>query len=393
MTPNFKRDRLGEFLSTSGRVARIASRCIAISAVLAATVFILLSCQNSGWSYEFVWLGGIWSFGRGWLYPLEQLKQHPYATAVLLSTGFCGLLIARGRWAALAPRIERNWTWFLGAAAVSTMVASLIVYASEKSDYEALEAADLGFSLLIARAEHELSPRGKPNIRTPIDFEYLDRGHVEALYNQIQPELPVMRQTTEDTAALKGSVSVETPAVAVGIGKTKKKNSSASFERIQFLPERQCIEVMKYVLDEGTAKYYTTAEDWHVNWLIRQLQESREAAKGPMTKDNMEKLRSPTLEEDRKASEKELQAQLSNLDGLVFISGQFFENHQTGKDSALMLEFEKKPQHAVFRISLGSEATGSDLVVEKQTRLTVFGRITKPLGTDGIIDVRPLAIF
>jgi len=188
------------------------------------------------------------------------------------------------------------------------MVASLIVYGSEKSDYEALEEADAGFSLTIARAEHELSPHGKPNIRTPIDFEYLDRGHVEALYNQIQPELPVMRQTTEDTAALKGSVSVETPAVAVGIGKTKKKNSSASFERIQFLPERQCIEVMKYVLDEGTAKYYTTAEDWHVNWLIRQLQESREAAKGPMTKDNMEKLRSPTLEEDRKASEKELQA-------------------------------------------------------------------------------------
>jgi hypothetical protein len=393
MTFVIKRDRLGELLFTAGQVALIVRRYITAGAALAAVVFIALSCQNPEWSYEFVWLGGISSFAHGWLYPLEVLKQHPYATATLLVAGFGGALFRRRHCAVLIPQIERSWAWLSGAAAVSIMVTSLIVYGLERDTFESLEETDATFRNIIASAEHELSPRGRPDIKTPIDFEYVDRGHVEALYNQIQQELPVTRQTIEDSTALKGRVDVDTPALTGEIGKTKNKNSSASFERIQFLPERQCIEVMKYVLNEGTARYYTTAEDWHLNRLIRQLQESREAAKGPVTKANWEKFRSPTIDEDQKASEKDLHDQLSTLDGLVFISGQVFENHQTEKDSVLTWEFAKKPQHIVFRVNLDSGAKKPDLVVEKETRLTVFGRITKPLGTDGIIDVHPLAIF
>src|SRR5882672_611147 len=128
MTFVVKRDRLGKLLSTSGRVTLIVRRYITAGAALAAVVFMGLSCQNPGWSYEFVWWGGVWSITRGWLSPLEQAKQHPYATALLLIAGFCGSLFVRGRWTVLAPRIERNWAWLFGAAAVSVMVTSLIVY-------------------------------------------------------------------------------------------------------------------------------------------------------------------------------------------------------------------------------------------------------------------------
>ena len=355
-----------------------------------ACYMILGSSLNPYCSYGFIWR---LSFRENpcWL-SLDVITDHPYFALALLALFLLFERSAKHFESELAPiakritsLVDQWWSWIIGASICAIAVTALVVYSVAHEDYDLWAA-----SQYVEITPGSLDARSvAPPMHPPIDFLFIDTKSVDALFNQIEPELIEKKRTIASSGKISAKGQIGTGPISAGIEGSQGKDSTGSYERIDFSPARRCLEVMQKVAESGARPYYTIFPEWHRRYTDNQMLQLTEAGKGPITKDQLEKLRSKTLEQTGTDEKNALLKEFQELDGLIFVKGQFIQSVQTGA-AILTKEFAGSPRKISFRVVLPH---ADSALIPPSGNLTVFGRVTKPLGQDGIVEIRPFAIF
>jgi hypothetical protein len=394
MTFNFKDNPLAQQRAAKVRqFLKSLRRAAVVCIILGAIYFTIVSALYPSWSFEFVWRKSFLDFNDGWLIALTEIKAHPYLISFLLVGIFCASLTAHRFWDRLRPLIDRFWIWLVLGSVMTFLVTTLVVYAREGEAHELMDHAIQIDDETIRRIDVFLSPK-RPNIEAPVDFLYLNHRAVEALYNEIEPDLIERRRTIASTAKSAAKVGVAGEGLSADLSATKGRESTSSYERVESAVQRKCLQLMKFTLDEGRAKNYTDFTNWYAGYQLERLRAQRAFATGPITKEALESLRARTAVEEERIAQEQFHRELSQLTGLVFVNGHFSQGPATSEGSSITEEFTKKPKKVVFRIILPPSDLNTMPVQSLPTaNLTVFGRVIKPLGEDSTIEIRALAIF
>jgi hypothetical protein len=251
-----------------------------------------------------------------------------------------------------------------------------------------------------------------PHITSPVDFHYLDKERIDALFNQIEPDLIEKQRTVSTTGSTKAKVGVAVTGVVNAEAESGKGvASTSSFARASFSSERKCIELMNYLVDHGTPRYYTTSQEWALGRENAALALEMEKNKHePVDPSKLHPIKptwgadsdalpndKPTEEQIRDAERKtkqyqsDLEYELKSLTGYVFIKGEFSKT--TDGDALTLVEtFSTKPRKVLFRLSVPMSQMP---IFQKQSklRLKVFGDVIRPLSGDGYVDVRLIAAY
>jgi hypothetical protein len=381
-----------------GRLVVFISGCLAVYLAVGSWMF-------PGWFFGFIWRGKIASldyWGSGVSYWLDG---HPTTLAWAIVAGFVLLVAAfacRRMFLPLVDRFKFGLTSFFVFVLVFTAVLD---YRYGRSEYELMELFQQ-FTTNLQVAVGQLFTIGNPPaIQPPISFQFLNGARVDNLYNQIEPELVEKQRTVvkgESTEG-KGSLSAGPASAELGIG--KKGEATSSFERSTFSSARKCEELMKFVLEQNRAYYYTDP----AAWMLRATNAERKAAfdsavREARTEEDIEKLKVSPInpltpvntgvsELSTKLHEMQLKAELSNLSGLVFVDGTF-DVHQSGQGRLTLFEvFSEKPEHETFKI-IGLKAVDlPSLRGKSKARLRIFGDVRQPLDDKGVVEIEAIAVY
>jgi hypothetical protein len=235
-----------------------------------------------------------------------------------------------------------------------------------------------------------------PGIQTPIDFDYIDRERVDALYNQIEPELVEKERTISDNAASQSKLGVGGAGISAETQRGKTSTSTSSLSRPQFTQERECIEVMRYLVKTRGAKAYTTSDSWMyvhqaaeniANLQSQQLSAALARFRAELGLEPLPPIsKVPSTDDDRQRG---LRTELRSLQGLIFLDN-VFERLGSTTDLSLVGKFSTKPSAVTFRAHIPKTGKAD---LPKHGRLRVFGDVVRPLEEDGYIDVRAIAVF
>jgi len=170
---------------------------------------------------------------------------------------------------------------------------------------------------------------------------------------------------------------------------------------------------MYYVIENNRAAYYTARDSWmgtrrivasilkteksliesQLSELLERLGTSaRRSIRPPVLPakgEQTEEEKGEAERRERKQAEDSLQQELRNLRGLVFLDS-VFATPDDGNDAMLVAEFSPEPQCVVFRVSLPKSARSE---IPDKARLRVFGDVTRPLASDGYVDIRAIAVY
>lgn len=360
------------------RVARVA----ALGAVFSAVYFVIGSYLYPAWFYDFAWHEGFLDFNESAYSLLGQVHEYPFTTASILLTLFIvALVIARYRGAVFAL-IDACWGRIVLGSAIAIAITSLTAYGLHKKIYDVVDAFKQ--SEPFALDESFLAPKQQLIISPPIDFVYLDVPSVDTLYNEIEPDLIEKIRIEGRASNVEGKAGIEGGIGSVSLGGNKERESKTTSERVEFSTPRKCLFVMTYARDNKKAPFLSDYDDWKSISTRASLQE---AGKSPITKESIEKLRLQTEREIEAINTNALRHELSTLEGVIFLKGKFKRESQGSGNQVLTTEFSAKP-HVDLRVLVPSV---SPLPVNAY--LTVFGRVTKPLGGDGTVEVRAIAVF
>jgi len=373
------------------RLRLLAQRAAVIGSVSGAAYFLVASILFPYWSYDFIWHQGFLYAENGWMALLGEVKDHPVTTATILMLLFATALVVNRFRRTIFAVIDRNWGWVVCGATLTLVVTSFCVYGINKNRYDQEDRALEADESVLKTVEAFLAPNQRLVIAAPIDFVYLDTANVETLFNEIQPEL-VERQRVEGTTSnIEGKSGIDAGHLTVSLAAKKESESKATLERVEFSPQRKCIEVMTFSRDAKRAIFLSDFHDWLSNRTLESLEKARNA---PLNADSLKpiaKLGSPEEIEEEAAINHSLQKELSALEGLIFVKGKFTRD-SVSKDQ-IFLKFSNKPS-IVIRVFI-APTSGEPLIgaLPLNATLTVFGRVTKPLSDDGVVQVRALAIF
>jgi len=274
------------------------------------------------------------------------------------------------------------------------MVDVLLLY-KYRLDYEFFSAISEAGKANLAPSFRSL---GQPaEIQPPIYFHYLNAERVNALYKQLEPELEETSRSIKSSANLKGEAEVSAGVGKITVGADKSGERESKYERSSFPPERQCLEVMKYVRKTWPDSYYSSAFDLYVREAFRPIVQNLDIIEGGGTPAPPKTLNPDELKQKVAFQMARLQSELRTAHGLLFVDGDFTRNKSGGlvvlvHDFALT-PLVGMPKYKVrFRVTLPATAPQS-LPKGSTVTVRVFGDVTKPLGNDGFIDVAPVSIF
>jgi hypothetical protein len=89
-----------------------------------------------------------------------------------------------------------------------------------------------------------------PHIAAPVDFQYIDKERVDALYNQIEPEITEKERKVGTSGSVKGKLGLGVSGTAnAELEAGKEASATSSFARATFSSERKCVTLMNYIVD------------------------------------------------------------------------------------------------------------------------------------------------
>jgi len=358
------------------------------------------------WWYGFVWDLG-WSQGEYWRDALVFFQSYPYLCATIMVVGIAAIILLNLYWLKLAPIIDR-----LGFALSTASVGAILIVSF-------LNGAWYRDSIQPHLIQPHLRFLKTPRIVEPIDFHFLDAPRVTALYNQIEPELIKTKRITSSMNRTEFGTEMDV-GPARGSGKFEEESgTSTEAERVDFTPERKCVELMKKGLKDKLVKWFSTPSDWYHNTMDESYNESvrmrerlmelrlelafSEKERREILLDNTESLfedtlsqadiflRSDSVSEGEFGLRERLQQEMATLDGLILLQGVF----EIGSlDGRLTLRKEFSGNLAVtFRVVV-PEKKELDIPMEAGiVQLNVLGTVVGNTKTGQFIEVRPLAIF
>ena len=235
---------------------------VVTSASVAVAVYLLVGC----WMFPDWWYSWLWQ--RQFVdleYTTEGLHVLMDEYFWLVLTVVSLILVAGVLGRVFRNRLFRIIDEFGGiiifGSAASVVVVFLFLYHTHHVDTpDTLDE----ISQLSERAQNQLRLISTPPaVVPPIDFDYINKERVDALYNQLEPDLEEKERTVAQTSTEQGKVGVAGGGVSGEVSAGKSANSTSSFSRTHFSQERECIEIMKYIADTyGSSRYYSTRDRW-----------------------------------------------------------------------------------------------------------------------------------
>jgi hypothetical protein len=280
-----------------------------------------------------------------------------------------------------------------------------LVFRFEGQAYEGLT----GLETALTQLDTVMRNMGKvdhlSDIEPPIDFHYVDQERVNGLYSELTPEMEESERKISAHSSVTGKAGVSSGSISGEVGASKDATTESALRRTAYTPERKCIEIMRFALSHERANYYTNGGAWFIQRLLRDAQgkyvkATSEPSPREITKEDLEKLRLPPTKEQEEESKRraeahseEFQKEMESLAGLAIVDGQFSVKRISQDSLVFSEEYSEKPLHIVFRAIAPGVAELGKMLTIRSTRLRVFGTVVKPYGKDGIIELRPLAIF
>lgn len=271
-------------------------------------------------------------------------------------------------------------------------------------------------------------PQEPPQILPPIDFFYIDDARVNDVFGEMEPELIETQRTISSKKKLGGSASVEMGPASLKGEIAKERQESSKYERSDSSAKRRCIQIMNFVLKNGSGHYYTTASKYDMQKGLAGIIEAarkgyQEADEGKLDPskltvpppveetlaradanwDAIEKTANTEiakLQHARPTPEQRLEAmeQIASWNqefrkeahGFVIVDGQF---HITRSNDSVVFEeeFSSQPEKIVFRFTLPAKFD-SDLFHDG-FRMRVFGDVIQGGENSSILTIHPLAVF
>jgi hypothetical protein len=393
----------------------ILKRILVVVGAVAALYFAVGSWLFPEWYFGIFWGGKFWS-GAWWMDGVSYwLDLHTGLLALAVVSAFVVTLLAYAYRRLFLPFIDRFAFRLVFGFGMAILATALLDYKYARVSFGILEQIEAAMGNLKSAVQELVSFESaeQSDIEVPIDFQYVDRVRVEALYSQLEPELVEKQRTVSAGESMSGKGSVTLGPAGGDVGATRQKGATSSFERGSFSPERKCVEVMKFVLGQKTAHFYTNGSGWFARRILRTTREAlNKTLKEPesseikeVTKADLEKLRwrspdePPTKEEEEEAKRREKQyteefgAELNSLSGLVLIDATFAVHRNPQGGLVLVERFSEKPRHIVFRVLAPETEELRPLLTKGKSKLRVFGTVTQQLSDDGVIEVRAVALY
>jgi hypothetical protein len=379
--------------------------CVRCCAVLCPIVFLYLAVgylMFPEWFYSLLWerryLDSDW-----WQLGLDYwLSDQPFWFFVGTTAAVILLVLGYRRRARVFSFIDRfafhMIAWSLAGAVFTALTVR--IYSASCLPVEQLNA--LAYELALKEVK---SLPLHPMIQVPVDFHYLDSERVKGLYNEIEQDLVEQQRTVASTGTVTGKIGGKAGPIEGEIGGSKQQNSSSTYQRLEFSPEKKCIEVMNYSLKGNVFKYLTTADDWlrrrqAADFQARYNEIQRRALSVQVTSPTpaADTEKSSTKDEQEAAARQlegyrqELKSELASLDGLLFIEGEFAISRTSQGTITLVEKFSEIPR-VVLRVTASAAPGLNGIAPSGRAHLKVFGTVVRPLVGDAPIEVRPIAVF
>lgn len=385
-----------------GRLVVFISGCAALYLAVGAWMF-------PGWFFGFIWRGKIaspdyWAGGISY-----WLDGHPTTLGWATAAGLLALIAAFACRRMFLPFVDR---FRLGIATIFVCVLALTAvldYRFGRSEYELMEALEQATVNLQAAVGQLFTLGNAPKIQPPINFQFLDRARVDNLYNQIEPELIEKQRTVVKGESMEGKANLSAGPASAEVGVGKRGEATSSFERSSFSPARKCEELMRFVLEQNRAHYYTSRVDWmlratnaerkaaHDN-AVREARNARVPGSSPGSpkaapSNPQVSVNTAVSEFTIKLHEAQLKAELSTLSGLAFVDGTF-DVHRSAEGSLTLTEvFADRPERVTFKIIGLKVANLTSLLGKSKSRFRVFGDVREPLSDKGVVEIEAIAVY
>ena len=355
------------------------------------------------WFYSLLWEkkyreGDWWADGVDY-----WLTNNPFLLYVFVTAVVVLMVLAFRRRDRFFSFIDRFALPLIGSSLAAVVITALVIRIYGSPCLPAGQLYALAYELALKEIKY-LSPN--PTIQAPVDFHYLDAERAKALYNEIEQDLVEKERTVGSTGEMKGKIGGKAGPVEGEISGSKEQKSSSTYQRLEFSPERQCVEVMNYLLTENRSKYLTTIDDWlrrkqaadfqvrYNEILNRALWGAQNISSNPAG----DATKSPTKDERDAAArwleqnKGELKSELASLDGLLFIDGEFTISRTSQGTVVLIEKFSEIPRIS-FRVTASAAPGLNEIAPSGRAHLRVFGTVVRPLVGDTPIEVRPIAVF
>lgn len=349
------------------------------------------SCLFAPW-----WFGLVWAGNFNLAYMLEGLtilRDEYFALLMgIVIAAFLAALAGITFKAQLVKFVDRFSGRIVVVSAFTLVITALTVYHVAGHSYWRY-SSDAFFEKILLQANTELTLLTDvvPRVATPVDFRFIDRVRIEALYNQIEPDLIEKERTVASTGSTEGKAGIAAGPITAEAQASKGTSSTSSFAQTTSSVERKCIRVMNYVVEHRDPRYYTGISDAIKRRKGARVDWSRLKPIRPLD----EKLPTPEELEAERQTDKKFEGELSNelrsLTGFVFIDGEFTLTVSAGT-LTLLEQFSEKPYKVLFRVNIPTSSC-PDLVNKHKLRLRVFGDVLRPLDDRGYVDIQGVAIY
>jgi len=394
----------------------VTKRALAIASLLLLVWVAPGSAWFPEWWYRFFWNAGL-ADGDYWKDALRYLVDSEPVLLIGVCIGVAlTAALARHYWHRIAPALDR-WAFQVTIVCVLAIPAdALILHGQLAGRMEAQDDIERVSSILQAEeADRGWTP---PAIEPPVDFLYLDRDRVSALYSELEAEFP----EKERTVSSERSGAVTLGAAGSNAELSGKATQTTSFQRQNLSPERKCIDLLNTLLPKWKIPYYTTADDWrqhefeHLQRVLRTASTTsatlmadeaivlsgRKDARGRDMAEPFAKLYDQALKELAKpqnaelvkkelapAVERNLRSEMARLSGLVLLEGTF--RRVSGQAELFEETFGYAPQRVLFRFSPPKRQSPEPIA--DGSHLRVFGNVVQQLNAGNHVDILPIAIF
>ena len=412
--------RLGKWRSLRFAMAVITA-CFALLSVMYALFF-------PNWIFGLV-LGdssqnGSDFFRYGLLAPFNDYPRGAWLFIVIVAV-LAVLFVQR-----LKAAIHQRWKPIFILSVVTVIITLLVVMATGRTRYnEAVKAKQEapGNRLAHTWLMHPFESSRKGMVPDVAAFHYLDEQAISSMYSQIEPEWLEKERSFTQSSSSTGKAGVSSGPLSGELG-TEGKNETHSVEQPPPLtPERKCKVLMQYAVKQLNVLAYSTAAEfqialfWEVasNYTDRLPPESNVGDHVPLNKLEMDELKasSELQSDDTPATKKKIDQELAKQDSwstlksllgrtnaFVFVLGHFDVIRSDGKlvlvhpftqpDGTTGIAAQRFPTPIQFNVRVPAKSEISILDGKDSVeQLNVFGSIIAPLDKDGMVEVRPLAIY
>lgn len=368
-------------------------RLLLLAAMVAVCWLLLRISLYGNWLPGFLWREKLDEIVDSWNALLYIARHGALVLAVLIGLGFVLLFLRATRF----PSISRYGAW-AGIVAATSYI--LLLYEHHRIPYSRWKDMVAGITLEKKAREFTATAFALgPEIKEPLVFYYLDEKQINALYNQIEPEMVEKERKITAGSTIGGKGEIQSGPISGQLGAEKQTGMTQNLNPPSLSPERKCVEVMKFLVKNRNAKQYSDLIVWRV---LRISSISAQVEKELIERAEKIHKQPPSDAEEIAAVNQRLGSsnlnsilknELVNLNGYMFVRGPFKTEQVSAQGLLFEREFSQPPGGIIFRITAPPPSQPTDLPLGRKAPLAIFGNVIRPLGDDDVIDVRGLAIF